>query len=125
MTNSLPPELQRLKAAAHGLLVQSETDAPLVPFWWPRSEHDSRFVHLEHSRNLKMQCVHNFFAPLIKIESWMNEAEIAEREKLAKLRDAILENLGDPHVYRIGEEVYILGRIAAGVGGLKTEVVET
>jgi hypothetical protein len=73
--------------------------------------------------------VTELFEPVLTIEDWYEEAELAQVNRYTDLLHAIESNLVDPQVFRVGEveiAIYIVGKTPDGdVVGLKTYVVET
>lgn len=128
LTKALPPELQRLEAAAHGLLIQSETDAPLVPFFCTTSEWNA--IECAPAGAKHWISVSEFFTPYMEADSeWMGADEIAVCERYRVLCEMCERELHEARVLKIGDkaerQVYIRGYFRGGVGGLKTKVVET
>lgn len=117
-------QLAALKAAADGLLLQSETDAPFAVFWWRRCEWDN-FLTEAAKGDLRIFGTEELFEPLEQIESWMSETEELQVAAYRALHLAIQAQLPDARVWQLGEQVYICGRVECGVGGLKTQKVET
>ncbi|BCM90581.1 hypothetical protein IAD21_02435 [Abditibacteriota bacterium] len=127
-----------LQKATEGLLFQSETDAPLVPFFWPEADaatlsplSTSRVLALSDSKPdapIKTTTLATFFRNATREESWHNKEEKAEVEKFRALVATIKSTLKKPQVFRVGEvtiDVYIVGIVEGGYAGLKTQVVET
>lgn len=130
-----PAALQSLCEAADGLLVPSETDAPFEPFCWP--DEQVKDLTPERARELasapadtKIECVSiaAFFRDATREQEWHNAEEAAQVQRFKALVKAIKKTLDEPRVFRVGEteiDCYIAGGIAGGVGGLKTQLVET
>jgi hypothetical protein len=129
------PELQPLCDAAEGLLMQSESDAPFVPCFWPDVKTDEllpervrEFLGAPADAKIELVSVQSFFRNATTEEDWHNAEEAATVQKFKTLVKTIKKTLRKPRVFCIGEstvECYILGEVANGVGGLKTQVVET
>lgn len=134
----VPPDalLKQLQDAARGLLYPSETDAALEPFTWQNIKDD--FFSIEklllvtrHKPNTPVDGLElaDFFAPVNRIEEWMDEGERQTAERFKDLESALEDLLTDISVYRIGEvnvDVYIVGRTADGYyAGISTKLVET
>lgn len=123
-----------LAAAAEGLLVPSETDAPLTPFRWegegPLSP-EALLVALGLPPNTpaETRTLDEFFAPLARLANWMDADQRERAGRFAALRDLIASVLTDVAVYRIGRTqitVIIAGQDARGdTVGLRTTRVET
>ena len=82
------PQLETLPQAAQGLLFISETDAPLVPLFWPdatdgefTSDRLSELAGLAHDQPIKSIKLESFFRPATKAEEWHDDEEKAEVEK--------------------------------------------
>ena len=129
------PALAALQEAAKGLLVMSETDAPLVPFFWPSEKKVPltptillELIQTKPDMPVKTTTLATFFRSSIKEETWHNDEEKAEIEKFKTLVATIKRILTKPQVFRVGQidmDVYIVGGVDDGYGGLQTRVVET
>lgn len=113
--------LEELAAAVEGLLLMSETDAPLEPVWLE----DEDLADVSETRGFE-----EFFdrATFVVLKP-AGGAEKAGADRVEKLKRALADNLEDLRVYRVGSisiAVYVVGRSAAGsLLGLSTRVVET
>lgn len=129
------PALGPLQEAAAGLLFPSETDAPLVPFFWPAEPADTltpaRVAELAGAaadapvQSVKLE---TFFRPVTKEEDWHNDEEQAQVQRFRELVKTIKATLREVQVFRVGNtkiDVYIVGQVEGGYAGLKTQVVET
>lgn len=123
-----------LAAAATGLLVPSEQDAPLTPFVLPgrASITPARLLAalgLPPGTPVETRTLASFFGPLTRARPSHDAAERAQVARFALLADLLATRLAEPAVYRVGRvelTVLILGRLPDGrVGGLRTSVVET
>ncbi len=122
-----------LAAAADGLLVTSETDAPLTPYTWPGADLPAPeelllALGLPPDTLVTTLSVADFFAPQAATYEWNDAAELARAVRFAELRDLVLARLETPQVYRVGEIeiiVLILGRVNDAVIGLRSLLVET
>jgi hypothetical protein len=129
--------LDILQKATQGLLLQSETDAPLVPFFWPADGEGTtslapqrllQFAGAESDTAVKTTTIATFFRNATKEESWQNAEEKAEVTRFKALVTTLKSTLRKPQVFRVGEvtiDVYIVGNVEGGYAGLKTQVVET
>lgn len=126
--------LQKLEAAARGLLYISETDAPLTPFFWPtESEKVSPQVikqnaKLETTSEVSTQELDEFFEPVAIEEEWMNDEEKTEAQRFQNLQKILEENIKGIKIFRFGEtnlDVFIVGKTEGGFAGVRTKVVET
>ncbi len=132
---TIPPDLQPLCDAADGLLMQSESDAPFTPFFWPDAKSDElspedvgKFSQMPGDAKIESVSVQSFFRDATTEEDWHNAEEAATVQKMKSLVKAIKKTLKKPAVFRIGEatvDCYIIGGVSDGVGGLKTQVIET
>jgi hypothetical protein len=126
--------VESLRRLSQGLFFPSETDAPIEPFFWPNENAEALSVevvakHLgENPTAIKTQSLTAFFKPLVTDQAWHNEAEKVEVKRFEALRDAVKSNLSNAKVFRVGKveiAVYIVGNVADGLAGLKTDIVET
>jgi hypothetical protein len=125
--------LDELTAAASGLLVMSETDAPLTPYTWPGADMPAPAdlppaLNMPPDTLVTTLSVTDFFAPQAATYEWHEAAERERAARFAALRDLVLARLETPLVYRVGVieiTVLILGRAGDSVIGLRTLVVET
>ena len=134
----VPPEtlLQQLQNAAKGLMYPSETDAALEAFTW-QSIKDSTFsidkllLATRHKLNTPVDGLElaDFFAPVSRVEEWMDDSEKLTAERFQDLRETLEHLLADISVYRVGEvnvDVYVVGRTEDGYyAGVSTKLVET
>lgn len=130
-----PAIIKPLQQASEGLLFLSETDAPLVPFFWPDSSDEklttARFEQLAKSPKdapIKTVKLDSFFRNATKSENWHNDEEKAQVERFKQLVKTIKAELKDVQVFRVGEtsiDVYIVGQVEGGYAALQTKVVET
>lgn len=128
------PRLAALADAAEGLLVPSESDAPLEPFHWEGEgaltpEALVASLGLSPDTPVETRTLDAFFAPLMREATWMDDAQREQAAKFAALRDRIAADLANVEVYRLGRiqiTVVIAGRTGDGAtGGLRTTLVET
>lgn len=130
------PVVTTLQEASEGLLFISETDAPLVPFFWP-DENDVDALTPERLRELanissdapiESVSLARFFRSATKKEDWHNAEESAAVGRFQRLVETIKSTLKKPVVFRVGKvniAVYVVGGIEGGWAGLETRVVET
>lgn len=135
------PLLERLRSAAQGLFIMSETDSPLSPFRWslffaPKGADKDSVAALREFKNLPAETLvevitlEKFFKTQVKSETGDDEEIADEKRRLADLRDLLAKELQDVAVYRTGAvniTAYILGRIpgTSDAAGVSTELVET
>jgi hypothetical protein len=131
IAKSLIAELER---AVDGLLVMSETDAPLHPFLWPQPlpftpEAVLTAAGLPPETSVEEIRLERFFAPRITERAGMDAADKATIARFRALQRLLTERLRDVRVYRIGRidiQVWIVGQTEEGrIAGLTTLVVET
>jgi hypothetical protein len=71
----------------------------------------------------------DLFEPVLTIEDWYEDAELALVDRYTNLLDSINTNLSEVQVFRVGEveiDIYIIGKTPTGdIIGLKTRSVET
>lgn len=116
--------LDAITKAADGLLLQSETDAPLVPYF-----PDAAWISFEFGAALSGAVRVNFdkyFDDKMIPEGWENADEIAICERWRVLYDALRANLTHCSVWKRDGFVYIMGCAPDGyAAGLKSKAVET
>lgn len=126
--------MKALEAATNGLSFQSETDAPIEPFFWTSEETRltekvvRQCANASENATVETQSLAEFFEPVIAEEDWMNDDERAEAKKFQSLMQVLKDTLKAERVYRVGETtvaVYVVGKVEGGYAGLKTTVVET
>lgn len=126
-------ELAAISAAAEGLLVPSESDAPLTPFRWEgpgplTPEGLLAQLKLPPDAPVERRSLEQFFAPLATAADWMDDRQRAQADRFAELRDLIAKELADVAVYRLGRTriaVVIAGAAGGATVGLRTTVIET
>jgi Nuclease A inhibitor-like protein len=122
-----------LTTATTDLLWSSESDYPFEILTWPQ---DTALAPTDLFSNLpdpnlpiKTMSVTELFEPILTIEDWYEDAELAQVNRYTNLLHAIESNLVDPQVFRVGAveiAIYIIGKTLDGdLVGLKTHVVET
>src|SRR5690606_33126609 len=86
------PILEVLHRAADGLLFPSETDAPLVPFFWPDERPSTPTPGLLREKagvapdaKIKSVRLETFFRPATREEEWHNAEEKAEVARFREL----------------------------------------
>jgi hypothetical protein len=147
MTNPAPADadpkvlLDRIAGAADGLFIMSESDSALTPFHWPRFFADKKAdedttVSLRVSQkipsdtNVETTTLEQFFNTQIEPDEGDDEEIVAEKRRLAELRDLLSNELHDVGVYRVGKiniTAYILGQVpgTSDAAGVSAELVET
>jgi Nuclease A inhibitor-like protein len=125
--------IDRLKQATADLLWVSESDYPFEVITWERGVEmtpTALFKELTVTDlAIETMTLTDFFAPVLTIEDWYEEEELATVDRYIDLVRSIESNLTKVQVFRLGEieiAVYIIGKTPDGdLVGLKTQVVET
>jgi len=134
MSDAPTAPMQALEQVAKGLLFPSETDVPLVAFFWSAEDialtpqRLAQLAGVPAGTAIKTVKLDNFFRPATKEEDWHNAQEQAEARRFQELVRVIKSNLADVKVFRVGEtsiDVFVVGRVEGGFAGLRTRVVET
>ncbi len=138
MSSDKHPLLAQLRQATKGLLLMSETDAPLRPFVWPPEQLGEAGITPESVRAasgiapdapVEEATVDDLLGPSAAEEDWYGESERTEARRYAQLIRLIHASLKDARVYKYGEatkEVVLVGHAdGGGYAGLATQVVET
>jgi hypothetical protein len=125
--------IDRLKQATTDLLWSSESDYPFeIVSWEPGIEltPTDLFSNI-YDTDLAIESIPltDLFEPVLTIEDWYEDAELALVDRYKNLLDSINTNLSEVQVFRVGEveiDVYIIGKTPTGdIIGLKTQSVET
>lgn len=126
--------LQKIKAAAEGLLYISESDYPfeLVHLKATSVALEQHLIRLSnHTIDAKVEQVtlEHFFRNMVKIYPDASSEQEMMALKYKNLQDVLLHELQVVTVYRVGEvqfDAFIIGKLPDGsYGGLRTKVVET
>jgi hypothetical protein len=113
-----------LKKATKGLLFPSESEAPVLPFVWDRSEqptpHD--LVHEKHDAGTRVE--------QLTLDEAFATVPREDRPRFDALRKVLESQLSGITVYKIGDEaekmLYIVGKTKGGRwAGVHATVVET
>jgi hypothetical protein len=136
--NSMNEVVKTLEAAAKDLFFISETDAPLEVVFWPISEGveeaqlDEKLVAqmAQAPVDAKIEAVEldEFFAPVTEVQDWHNAEEKDEVERFQQLVKILKAQLQGAKAYRIGKTkitVYVVGKVPAGIAGIRTVIVES
>lgn len=132
--STLDKLMKELIAAADGLLVISETDAPLEPFVWPAPlplSSQAILAASEQSSETPVQTLDlmSFFTPYASERDWHGDEERTTVKRFYELLQWLETNLTEQQVYRVGStsiDVYIVGKTETGrYLGLTTRLVET
>lgn len=133
--SNLPEQLTELSEAVAGLLVISETDAPLELFVWPAPLPCTAEALLaasgQSAATFPIQTLDalSFFTPMMTEQDWQDDAEQAQARRFRSLYKWLNANLTALTVYRLGEisiDTFIVGQTSAGrFVGLSTRQVET
>jgi hypothetical protein len=127
-------QLQKLQAAAAGLVFISESDHPLEPV--EVNIGSSELLTQLRKQSIKEagapveeQTVDYFFRNHVKVNDAGNAVEVQTAQKFTQLVQALKTEFPDVKVYRVGTvqvHAYIIGKLAEGkYGGLKTVLIET
>lgn len=127
-----------LKAAAKGLLYQSETDEPFTAFKWRAEDVGGNLSRKKvlglgghgAKEHVEERTADEFFAPLVRHEDWHGDEEKAAAEGYEKLAEAVGSLLANPRVYKVGDgpekTIYVVGKAKSGDwAGVKTTAIET
>lgn len=127
--------IDRLKTATTDLYWSSESDYPFEIVTWDRGVEMTPTALLARSNpdfdldSTSSSSLADLFAPVLTVEDWYEEAELATVDRYQQLLQAIETNLFDLKVFRFGEvevNIYIVGKTVNGdIVGLKTRSVET
>ncbi|NJK60622.1 MAG: nuclease [Oscillatoriales cyanobacterium SM2_1_8] len=121
-----------LTAAAADLQMPSESEYPFE-VWvstsqdWPDVE-AAIATQAPQPEPVEIVDLAHLFRNVAYAKSWHDDLQQAQVPKFQALMAALNDALTDLRVYRIGTvevEVYILGKFAGGIAGLRTKLVET
>ena len=125
--------IDRLTQATTDLLWSSESDYPFEIVTWAQATAitpEALFSDLiaDH-RTIESTTIADLFAPVITVEDWYEEAELAQVKRYQILLQSIESTLSEIQVFRVGETeiaIYIVGKTpTSDIIGLKTLSVET
>jgi hypothetical protein len=140
MSNSSPDAIvttaeiiDRLTQATTDLLWSSESDYPFEIVTWAQGTEitpTALFNNLDEAElSIQAMTINDFFEPVIAIEDWYAETELAIVDRYKALLATIEANLSAVQIFRIGEievAIYIVGNTPTGdLIGLKTYSIET
>jgi Nuclease A inhibitor-like protein len=134
MANPDDALLAALTAAAEGLLVPSEQDAPLEPVYWPRTGRLTPAqllvrLGLPPATPVEVRTLREFFGPLTRVRDPDDPAAVEHAARFTRLQRLLAARLADPVVYRVGTveiAVLLIGLSQYGATlGLRTTLVET
>ncbi len=129
-----PPAIAMIETDAAGLLMPSETDAPIRVKYWLSEKTEllpgdvAALIEQKADAPIEVKNVAEFFKNAATIEDWMNDDEKATAQKFQKLVVTLQTQLENPRVYLFGERertVVVIGKVKGGFGGVVTLVVET
>ena len=120
------PAVEALRKAARGLMLPSETDAPLKPFLW---ENAGSKLTKDRVRELA-GAGDDTPVEETSLDELFETVPDEDRPQFEKLAEAVRQQLSGVKVYKLGDEagrdVYVVGKTSDGqFAGLKTRVVET
>ena len=117
------------------LVYISETDSPFEPVSGGKISNVTIESVLDNlnlerpARDIEETDFDDFFEKLIRPRHWDRPEDSMRRDRFARLRDLLKENLTDIHVFRLGKvqiDIYIVGIDADGrLAGVRTKAVET
>lgn len=125
--------IDRLKQATTDLLWSSESDYPFEIVSWELGIEltpTDLFSNI-YDTDLAIESIPltDLFEPVLTIEDWYEDAELALVNRYTNLLDSINTNLSEVQVFRVGEveiDIYIIGKTPTGdIIGLKTLSIET
>jgi hypothetical protein len=126
--------MEEIASAARGLFRMSEADYPVEPFRLggaqaPDPAYLRRLAGAAEDAEVSTRKPEEFFRPSSFIEESQGSFGPASAGRVRELSAALLGNLSEVTVYRVGAiniPVYVLGRSAGGSWlGVSTRVVET
>ncbi len=128
-----PAIIDRLTQATTDLLWSSESDYPFEIVTWEQGTEltpTALFSDLDDAKlSIESTTITELFAPVIAVEDWYEDAELAIVDRYKALLQTIESNLSEVQVFRVGEieiAIYIIGKTPTGdILGLKTLSVET
>ena len=125
-------ELEKIKAAAEGLLFMSESDHPLeIITINPQHEVEKEIKTLsgKDDSQIEIQTVDHFFRNHIRTYPDEPAEQTVRAKRFVNLVDTLKKNLDDVKVYRIGSvqvDAFIIGKLKDGsYAGLRTKLIET
>ena len=130
----VPPAIGIIKEQAKGLIVQSETDAPIRVEFWPSekvalsSGEVAERAGQKADAQIETKTVAEFFKNDVSVEDWMGDEEKTMALRFQKFVVTLETQLENPTVYLINPRertVVIIGKVKGGFGGVITLVVET
>jgi hypothetical protein len=124
--------IDRLKQATTDLLWSSESDYPFELVTWDRNTDltpAALLSDLTADDRVESISLSDLFSPVITVEEWYENEELAIVDRYQVLLQTIESNLSDIQVFRVGEieiAIYIVGKTSTGdLIGLKTLAIET
>jgi hypothetical protein len=132
----MPTDLAAIERAAAGLLMPSESDYPFELVRFPQLTGASlepaellAALQLPADSPVETTTLDHLFRNVAVPHDWHDEVQQQQVPRFQALQQAILDNLRDVQVVRVGTveiAVYILGRTDGGEwAGLKTTLIET
>ncbi|HEY9621001.1 MAG TPA: nuclease A inhibitor family protein [Crinalium sp.] len=134
--------VDRFKSAVEDLYYSSESDYPFEvsviqhPFDSLSPGNLLKEFKLSDSASVNLQTIDQFFRPLIQIQDWHGEPEIAIAQRFQALLNLIQDTLADIKVYQVGTveiDIYIVGKVKEAIAHpnsapwivLSTKAIET
>jgi hypothetical protein len=136
MTDQKTSLADRLRRATDGLVYQSESDAPVEPFFmtgWTGTDVTGEaivaFTKHDSATPVAEVPFDDFFADLVEVQDWYGDEERATARRYRRLVRLLKGALSDLKVFKVGErnlDVYVVGRTESGeFAGVATKAVET
>lgn len=128
------PDLEKIKAAAEGLLFISESDFPfeVVEINGSKTSLENNLKTLsgkEENTLITNQALDDFFRSSTTFYSTDTEVQKQNVQRFLHLKNVLNETLAQVQVFRLGSvqiDVFIIGELKDGtLAGLKTKLIET
>ena len=127
--------IDEIASASEGLLLPSETDAPVQPFAWQEPAPFSIAALLEASgysadTPVTTLDLDEFFGPATRSYDWHGPADQERVRRFRALAELLKARLHNIRAYKIGAnsplDVFVVGQAQDGsIAGVSTQVVET
>lgn len=137
-SNPVVDLLAKLNALSEGLLFPSESDFPLISFFWlikeaqgPLSEAQIRVQTGVDSAPVELREVDEFFQRVTEVQEYFEEQQRKDAIRYQALVVGLKESLTNIRVYRVGEiqiRIYVVGEVPSipgGYAGVATTLIET
>ncbi|MDX2305207.1 MAG: nuclease A inhibitor family protein [Microscillaceae bacterium] len=128
--------LQKFSQLSEGLLFPSEADNPIEAFFWDLDATDPinadrvlEALGKPKDTPIETEDLIEFFRVVTPAQDYFDEQQQAEAPRFQALMEALLENLEDVTVFRVGEiqiQAYAVGSTRfGGFAGIRTLLIET